>query len=472
MSAWLTRTDAVAALWRAGQLDYQLHETQERMREAVTNHAGIISVINSSRRLGKSRLACTLAVEQCLQLAGSQVRYAAPTGKDVRKIVTPHLRDIFADAPDDCRADFNGQDGVWSFRNGSQIHVAGVNNEHADDLRGVASHLCIVDEAGFVDDLEYLVHSVLLPQTMTTRGRIVLLSTPPRTPAHPFVHYCARAELEGSYSKYTIHEAPHIDAETVSTYCAEAGGEDTTTWRREYLCEFVVDDSLAVLPEFTRVERDILEVRERPPYFLPIIVADVGYHDLTFAVFGYHDFRAGVDVIEREYVTNKTTARDIDAECSRIAIELWGEGKAAQARRHADTPPMLIAEMPGWQGIAKTQTDGNFKAAAVNDVRTRLAEKSIRISPACEKLAAHCRYAVWRVPGRDLERMDGFGHFDGVDALTYFVRLVDRRTNPYPRLAEGVSHATHWIEDDGSDERDVERAIASRWQKPRMRNAR
>ena len=67
-----------------------------------------------------------------------------------------------------------------------------------------------------------------------------------------------------------------------------------------------------------------------------------------------------------------------------------------------------------WSGIAKTQTDGNWKAAVINDVRTRLAEKSIRIHPRCEKLRAHCRYAVWKDPGRMLERMDGFGHFDGV----------------------------------------------------------
>jgi hypothetical protein len=443
----VTPEQAILRLWRAGDLSWQLHEVQELMRADICAHSGIIYVINCSRRLGKSRLACTLAIEQCLQKPGSQVRYAAPTGKDVRKIVAPHMRDIMAECPDDMRPSYNSQDHVWTFPNGSQIHVAGVNNEHADDLRGVASDLCLVDEAGFVDDLDYLVRSVLLPQTMTTQGRIVLLSTPPVTPAHPFVSYCARAELDGAYSRYTIHDAPHISPDIIETYCAEAGGEQSTAWRREYLCEFVADDTLSVLPEFPRAESAIVEERERPRYYVPIIVGDLGYHDLTFVLFGYHDFAAGVDVIEAEYVTSRTVARDIDAEVRRIAAELWGD-RADSARRYADAPPMVIAEMPGWTGIAKTQTDGHWKSAVINDVRTRLGEHSTRIHPRCEQLRAHCRYAVWREPGRMLERMAGFGHFDGVAALAYFTRLVDRHTNPGPRLPAGVSHETHWIPDE------------------------
>ena len=433
----LTREQAIERLWRLGDASWQLHDTQLRMRESVCDHDGIVYVINSSRRLGKSRLACTLATEQCLQKAGSQVRYAAPTGKDVRKIVAPHMRDILATCPADLRPTYNSQDHVWTFPNGSQIHVAGVNNEHADDLRGVASDLCLVDEAGFVDDLEYLVQSVLMPQTMTTQGRIVLLSTPPVTPAHPFVSYCARAELDGAYSRYTIHDAPHISEDTIATYCAEAGGAQSTAWRREYLAEFVVDDSRAVLPEFPRVESAIVEERERPPHFVPIIVLDVGYHDLSFGLFGYYDFRAGVDYIEAEYVTNKTVARDLVAAVDRIASELWGEQRARSARRWADAPPIVVAEMPGWAGIAKTQTDGSWKAAVINDVRTRLASQTTRIHPRCEQLRAHCRYATWAKPGVMLDRVDGFGHFDGVDALAYFTRLVDRRTNPYPAVMYG-----------------------------------
>jgi hypothetical protein len=381
----------------------------------------------------------------------------------VRTIVEPHMQTITAGAPNDVRPHWRSQEGIWhSPHNGSQIHTAGTDSGGADRLRGVATDFGVVSEAGFVDELRYLLHDVLIPQTATTRGFLWLISSPSVTPAHEFAKLCAQAEADGALIKRTIFDAPHIDAETREELCHIAGGPNSTTWRREYLCEFVADESAAVLPEFTRVEKEVIKAHERPRYYVPIVVGDIGFHDFSFFVFGYHDFRTGLDVIEREYVTNKTVARDLASKVSEIATGLWGP-RAAEARRFADAPAMVIAELgPEWSGIAKTQTDGVFKTAAVNDVRTRLTHKSIRISPECDKLIAHCRYAVWRIPGRDLERMDGFGHFDGVDALTYFVRLVDRHTNPWPALPDGVSHYTHWI-DQELEQPSLEQQLAPRW---------
>ena len=37
---------------------------------------------------------------------------------------------------------------------------------------GVASDLILVDEAGFTKNLKYLVQDILLPQTITTNGRV------------------------------------------------------------------------------------------------------------------------------------------------------------------------------------------------------------------------------------------------------------------------------------------------------------
>lgn len=506
----LTQAQAREVLWRDGDLSYLLHETQELMRERIAASPAEVCVMNCARRLGKTFLACVLAIEQCLQQPGSQVRYAAPTGKAVRKMVTPNMRKILADCPQELRPAFNQMDGTWVFPNGSEIHVAGVNNGHADDLRGVESHLCIVDEAGFVgrgsgreseasdddstDELEYLVESVLMPQLLTTNGRIVLLSTPPLSPAHSFVSYCTKAEAanDGSYSRFTLHDARHIPKERVERFIAKAGGPTASKVRREYFAEFVVDESRAVLPEFSRFESVIMVERERPKYFVPFIVGDAGFHDHTFVGFGYYDFRAGVDYIEAEYVVNRTLARDIDTECSRIAVELWGLAQAQAANRHVDAPAQSVAELNanitrdaaeqaeklgkplpivhnGWRGIAKVQTDGRFLVAATNDLRTRL-ETSVRIHPRCTRLRAHARNAIWRKPGVDYERMAGYGHFDGVAMLTYAVRLIDRVTNPYPALPEGVSHLTHWIEP--SEEQDVATALASRWRAPKTAGAR
>jgi hypothetical protein len=454
-SPTITPAQAIDALWRVGDLSYLLHETQEKMRRAIALSMALLFVLNCARRLGKSYLCCVLAIEMCLQKRGSRVLYIAPTAKQVRTIITPIMRLILADAPADLRPEFASMDGIWKFPNGSEIHIVGVNNGHADDARGGDADLVIVDEAGMIDELAYLMESVIKPMLLVTNGRVVMPSTPASTPAHAFTEYCAKAEAANSYAKFTIYDAPHIPRDRAEEFIAEGGGRRSSNVRREYFCEHVVDTTLAVLPEFGDVEEAICVAHERPKYFVPLIVGDVGYHDLSFFLFGYHDFRNGLDVIEAEYVVNKTVAQDLATEVDRIAVELWGDDKAKRARRFADAAAMELAEMnkravtvSPWTGIAKTQTDGHFKTAAVNDVRTRLGAKSLRIAPTCAQLRSHARYGVWRIPGHDLARMDGFGHFDGIDALTYFVRCIDRRTNPHPRIPEGASASTHIIPDE------------------------
>ena len=44
-----------------------------------------------------------------------------------------------------------------------------------------------MDEAGFIADLGYVTKSVLFPMLKTTRGKLIVASTPPPTPAHDFV---------------------------------------------------------------------------------------------------------------------------------------------------------------------------------------------------------------------------------------------------------------------------------------------
>lgn len=435
----MTPAEAKHALWMAGDLSYLLHETQERMREAICRSTALLFVLNCARRLGKSFLCCVLALEMCLQKPGARVLYIAPTAKQVRTIITPIMRDLLRDCPQGLLPSFTSMDGIWKFPNGSEIHIVGVNNNHADDARGGGADFVIVDEAGMIDELDYLIESVIKPMLLVTNGRIVMLSTPAKTPAHPFTAYCARAAAATAYAGYTIKDAPHISEERRERFIEESGGRDSTTVRRELFCEHVVDTEIAIYPEFGE---HVVEERERPPHFVPVISGDAGFHDQTFVIGGFHDFLAGVDVIEWEWVGEKTLARDIDAGVSAAGYAHWGEQRTRAARRHIDAPPQVVAELcvngSVWSGIAKTTTDGPFMAAAVNGVRTRMVKPhpTLRINPRCTRLIAQCRVGVWKETaiGHDFARMPGFGHFDGCAALAYFDRVVDRRTNPYPSV--------------------------------------
>jgi hypothetical protein len=52
--------------------------------------------------------------------------------------------------------------------NGSEIHLAGTEKGNAEKVRGVSADLCLVDEAGFCDDLDYIIKNILFPTI--TRG--------------------------------------------------------------------------------------------------------------------------------------------------------------------------------------------------------------------------------------------------------------------------------------------------------------
>jgi len=236
-------------LWRRGELRWKLKPVQLRIYQAFWSSTSLKYVVNCARRLGKSYALCVIALEFALKKPGAQIRFAAPTQKALKKIIRPLFKKICKDAPADCRPTFNTQDGVYLFPNGSEIHIAGANAGHAESLRGTEADLCLVDEAGFIDDLEYLIQDILLPQMMTTNGRLMMSSTPPRTPAHDFKTFVEEAEKAGAYSTFTIHEAGY-DPAVIAKWCRESGGETSSTWQREFLCLFVVDKDSAIVPEW------------------------------------------------------------------------------------------------------------------------------------------------------------------------------------------------------------------------------
>lgn len=438
------------ALWRHGQLAWLLHSDQERVRASICRlrHEGHrMAVVLASRRWGKSKLGTVLSNEQCVQQPGSIVPYAAPTQKMVRSIVAPHIRDVIQTAPSDMRPEERIQEGTWVHPNGSEIRAWGVDAGGADRGRGTSADLGVIDEAGFVTDLRYLVKSVMLPMLLTTDGFLLFISSPSITPAHDFAEICAEAEAKGALIKRTIYDAPHITAAMRDEFIAELGGLDATATRRELLCEFVTDDSAAVVPEFSRHEAAIVQECELPEHFDAYVSLDVGFFDLSFAVFGVTDFRNARTLILNEWSGNKNTSDIIDANIASIERATWGDHPVRQ--RVVDAGAIEIAELnknarprgATW-GLARKDD----AEAALNDLRISIAQHRLIIHPRCRQLIAHLRHAVWANGARrTYERSPDHGHFDGVDAAKYLVRTVDLRKNPYPELPPGTTPDTHHI---------------------------
>ena len=438
-------------LWNRGVLHWKLHEGQKKLYDSYTNSTGKTVVWSCSRRLGKSFALCVLAIETCLKAPNSVVKYVAPTAKHVTMIIRPLIRDILKDCPRDLRPEFRSADKIYRFPNGSEIQMAGADNGHAEALRGGSSNLCIVDEAGFVsNDLRYIVQSILIPTTTTTRGKIILSSTPPLSADHEFVSYMKEAEYRGNYVKMTIYDNPMLSPETVQEIIDELGGVDSPDFRREYLCHIIVDEEHAVIPEFNEdLEKELVKEWVAPAYRDLYVAGDIGFKDLTVFLFAYYDFRNAKVVIEDELVmsgkkmTTAYMAEQLKSKESTLWTSKLTKEQQAPYLRVCDNNLIVINDLHTLHNLHFLPTQKDDKQAAINNFRIMLAQKKVIIHPRCKTLIYHLKNATWASNRKTYDRSPDAGHYDAVDAVVYLIRNIVYTKNPYPNNF-GISTGDSW----------------------------
>lgn len=438
-------------------------ESQEELREWFYERPETLLIALWSRRGGKTFGGAGLVHECALATPNARIRIASGTGIDVKENVEPAMEHYTQAAPAWARPEYSEAKSRWDWpHNGSRAIAAGVNSGQEDRLRGRACGFFWVEEGGVIDRLRYLLISIARPQVLTTGGKILVTMTPPDTPAHDSLALCTEAEADGRLIRRTIYEirAPHMTRAAVASLIADMGGPESTDTRRELFCEFVTDAQRAVVPEFQREESAIVEERERPSHFIPLVAMDIGFSDLTVAVLGYYDFRAGLDVITHEVVCRHSTSDVINAAVQAAELEAFGEGR--KPTRYVDASEITVADLCRLRGMTKVAAaNDNGKPwlmapkddaeAALNALRLRIGQRKLRIHPRCTATISHLRHAIWNKARTSFERSGDHGHFDAVDACKYFVRTLNRATNPYPLLAPGVKRETHRIPERDSE---------------------
>lgn len=432
---------AIAMLWNAGVVNYKLDPVQKDLYASYKEAKHKTIVWSCSRRLGKSYALCVLAIEACLKKPNAVVKYIAPSQKHVKMIIRPLLKEILKDCPKEIKPEFRTADNIYRFPNGSEIQLAGTDSGHAESLRGGSADLAIVDEAGFCDDLRYIVQSILIPTTTTTRGKIILSSTPPKSPDHEFVEYMKTAEFRGTFVKKTIYDGlgARITEEMIKEIIEELGGENSPDFRREYLCELLVDEEHAVVPEFSEeLQREVVKEWPRPPFFDSYVGGDIGFKDLTVFLFAYYDFKNAKLIVEDELVmsgkkmTTEALANNIKAkEEALYTSKMTGEVQAPYLRV-CDNNLIVINDLYNLHGLTFMPTAKDDAAAALNNMKILLKQGRIIINPRCKTLIFHLKNATWNRSKKSYDRSPDAGHYDAVDALKYLVRNVQYTKNPYP----------------------------------------
>lgn len=452
------RKKVVHVLWQRGSLAYKLDETQRRIKDSIGQALERKFFLLCSRRLGKSFTLVLEAFETALKKPYARVLYLAPTGKDAADIVTDIVDGhLLPDCPDALQPSFDRQQRVYSFKNGSTIRFRGVNGEHAEGLRGGAADLVILDECGTMDDLAYVVSSVVMPMTLTTNGRILLATTPPRSPGHDSTTIYEDLASRNSAVKFTLLDNPRVPDTVKEEFLREAGEkpEDcgpilrgeikprTTTALREYWCEFVTDASSAVLPEFDEAaEKEMVRFTARPAFFDAYVAMDPGFQDRTALLFGYWDFTRARLVVEDEALLHRASTLEIAQAIERKERDLWGN--TTPYSRVSDVDPRLATDLWERHHIQFRAVEKQDSLGAINLVRNMIQTRELEINPKCVHLIRQMHNAIWNNKATDFARAGQKsvdGHYDLVAALKYLCRSVNRHRNPFP---EGYGHTARF----------------------------
>lgn len=445
--------------WERGDLTGKLRPVQRRMREVMkAAFAGAIDeralkfIFHCSRRIGKTFLMLVDALEFGLTNFNVQLKFAGPTREQIRNIARPIFREITLDCPTRIKPVWKAQEHRYVFpEKAGELVMEGCSNGHEENLRGLACHRGYVDEAqSFKKNLHYVVQDILMPQILTTKGALVIAGTSPKTPVHDFAKMIPEARGRNAYITLPIWDAGY-EQDLVTRFMEEAGGAESTTWRREYLCELLVDEASAIIPEWKPAYERVPVQDEFWPFWTKMVVMDIGgRRDRTSALVGWYDFRRAKLCIKRcvgiapaEMTTQRIAEVLRSAEVDifgNTPLRWAGPGVSGGIVRVADNNnEILLKDLGTFHGLHFVPTMKDTLEAMVNEARLWVGAGRVEVDPSCTELLGCLRYGIWNEKRTEFERFAEdseahqlYGHFDALAAFIYMVRNVDQKTNPVP----------------------------------------
>lgn len=433
----MDKAELLREAWLRGQLQFLLLPHQKPLYDAFRQApSDEFFVALCARRFGKTTILILLAMEDCLRTPGTLVRFATTTQKELRSTIRPIVKKLLATCPEALRP--KSKDFGYEFRNGSELHLAGTDAGHEDDLRGNASHLNVVDEAGKCSNLKYVVKSVMLPMTLTTDGKTILASTPALTMAHDFFNLYEEARLRGSTKMFTIHDNKALTEYMFRKAAKDSGGVNTDVYKREYLCEWVADAERKITPEFDPLQHVNHHVwSDMYHLWAKYTCMDIGWKDLCAVLFAHYDFAQAKLFIEDEHVVKRQTENMTNRQLAEAIIAreqtLW-HGQQPLRRIADNNDPALLNDISQQCGLAFSPTGKDSLDAMVNMVRLWLRDGRIVINPNCKQLIGCLTSGIWNKQRTEFDHGGIYGHFDALASLMYLVRNVDVHTNPVPRM--------------------------------------
>lgn len=405
--------------------------------------------IACSRQYGKSFLMFLIACELSLRKDKQTQVFIGPLKSQVNEVINGNTFGvIFATCPKELQPKYDGS--ALIFPNGSRIRLAGTDNKNYSNLRGGAAHNIFMDEICFMSDLDSGVLPTVEPMTKMTGGRVIMASTPPDTLDHDSIQIMRDHDELNLISTFTIYDDKTVSEAQLQKIINQCKGITTTKFRREYLCERIVDGNLQVIPELTNEHTEKLkrDIKDDPlkKFWLKYVVADTGVTDKTAVIFAHYNYREHRLIVEEmldlqgnEYNTSKLA----DMIKNKV-IELWPDTPEPNIRYIADSNnKIVINDLNIIYNLPFIGTSKGRLVEMIQKVRDWVFDEKVVFEPNAEEVLKASHYAVWNRARTEFNRSPVYGHYDALAALTYLIRNVDTITDPVPG-DHGFNPHTQW----------------------------
>lgn len=420
--------DACRELFRRGDISWLLHPEQRKLLSWMEDHRREISVICMSRQWGKTFMLLAYAITHCLTHDRETVLFLAPHLQQLQTILMPRINQMFQFLPSDLIPE--RRLGNWMFTNGSVLRLDGCSVQKGVRIRGDAVHLCIIDECRDIIPLEEVVSAHVTPMFTTTNGKLVLISSPPDSPAHVFSSkYIPEAIGRDDFYQATFRENPLLTTSRLRylTQVLYPGGMENPTFRREYLADYTIADvEKLVVREWDEDSNDDFFAKYPGPRNLvrPYIGMDYAHSDPCGIIAGYFDPMVGALIVTAEHFERHLNTQEVGL------IILGMEKKLLSALptgcpepiRIMDIDPALMGDLNAMFGIRfEPAFKSNSTLAMNNRLRVAFVEQKVRISPSCVNLRYQLKTGVFTDKGKDYLRTEKTGHLDLISALRYTI---------------------------------------------------
>lgn len=409
------------ALWHRGNLSYKLHGNQLEIYNIMRTSTEDETIILAARRFGKSYLSAIFACEEGIRNPNSRIILLAPDKTQAYGIYTPILKSISQDAPKNFIRPTKSES-KW-YVGESELIFAGFDTI-AESLRGGGTILVIIDEAGFVniDEFEYVTKSILYPMLQKTigkqKGRRIYISTPAKTPSHPFNLMWEEAALHGKLHKYTIYDNPILTSEDIVEIIREQGGEDSVGFKREFLCENVRDTGGLIIPKFE--SRHVLpSISTYPTRWM---VGDIGgiRDKSALLIFGRNLLDNKIVILDEVILEPNTdvteigrTIRDLQKSHDIFNYHIW-----------IDAHGQTLVDLQQMCGISATLPPKQDRDGAIAALNAAFYRDDIYITASCDFTVKSLKNCMFNEKRTDFLRSEAYGHADAIMAAVYGYRVA------------------------------------------------